>query len=137
MFRNAMLYPSNPHTFLDNVEKIMKSSCQKDNFYPPYNTYNRGEKTYIEVAVTGFRKDELKCYYDDEGLFVIEGSKEKEEVAEGEEKEYFVRHLSTKNFQRKFNTPKNTQLKEVLVENGLLVVEFERIKPDIKYIEIK
>jgi len=103
MFRNAMLYPSNPHTFLDNVEKIMKSSCQKDKFYPPYNTYNRGEKTYIEVAVTGFRKDELKCYYDDEGLFVIEGSKEKEEVAEGEEKEYFVRHLSTKNFQRKFN----------------------------------
>jgi HSP20 family molecular chaperone IbpA len=137
MFRNIMLYPSDSHALLGSMEKIMKSSYQKDNFYPPYNTYSKGEKTYIEVAVTGFRKDELKCYYDDDGLFVIEGSKDKEEVEGGDEKEYFVRNLSTKNFKRKFNTPKNTQLNGVRVENGLLVAEFERIKPDIKYIEIK
>jgi len=110
-------------------------SCKSgDRFYPPYNTYNEGEKTFIEVAVTGFKKKEIKCYYNEDGLFVIEGSSEKED---NPEREYFVRNLSTKNFTRKFNVPKNVKLNSVTVSNGLLVTEFERVTPDIKYIDIK
>ena len=119
----------------DLLDKFFYPQSSKDTFYPPYNTYNVGESTFIELAVTGFKKKELKAYFNDEGLFVVEGSKTK--VEDAPKKEYFERNLSTKNFTRKFRTPKNTELKEVKVENGLMTIEFERVKPDIKYIDIK
>jgi HSP20 family molecular chaperone IbpA len=108
-------------------------TSSKDGNYPPHNTYNIGENTYIEIAVTGLEKDEIKAYFNDEGLFVIEG---KRENTQKDDREYFTRNLSTKNFTRKFDVPKNTELKSIKVKNGLLTAEFERTKPTIKYLDI-
>lgn len=103
-------------------------------FYPPYNTYNEGESTFIELAVTGFSKDELKAYFDDEGLFVVEGTKEKK--SSDTKREYFERNLSTKSFTRKFRTPKNTELVKIEAKDGLLTIEFKRVRPEVKYLDI-
>jgi HSP20 family molecular chaperone IbpA len=125
----------NPYPLNNALENLFDAplTSSKESFYPPHNTYNIGENTYIEIAVTGFEKDEIKAYFNDEGLFVIEG---KRDNAQNDDKEYFVRNLSTKNFTRKFEVPKNTELKNIKVKNGLLTAEFERITPEIKYLDI-
>ena len=117
----------------DMFDPSKTPQSKKETFYPPHNTYNIGESTFIEIAVTGFKKSELKAYFDDEGLFVVEGTKDKDD---NPEKEYFVRNLSTKNFKRKFDMPKNTELKTIEVRNGLFTAEFVRTQPKIKYLEI-
>jgi len=120
--------------FTNELEEFLGVSIREgDKSYPPYNTYNEGESTFIEMAVTGFDKSELSAYFDDEGLFVVEGNKSKDV----EEREYFEHNLSMRNFTRKFQTPKNTKLIEIRSENGLLTVEFKRVKPEFKYLEIK
>ena len=122
--------------FTNSLEDFLEASIKSNgSFYPPYNTYNEGDSTFIEMAVTGFDKSELSAYFDEDGLFVIEGKKaEKEDT---EKREYFERNLSMRNFTRKFHTPKNTELGEITAKNGLLTVEFKRVKPKFKYLEIK
>lgn len=110
--------------------------ANKDNFYPPFNTYTIGEneeRSFIELAVTGFKKKELKAYFNEDGLFVIEGQKERDTS----ERVYYERNLSGKDFIRKFHKPKNTELESVKVENGLMTVEFIKVTPEIDFIKIQ
>jgi len=127
--------------FTNDLEDFLEASIKSSgSFYPPYNTYNEGDSTFIEMAVTGFDKSELSAYFDDEGLFVVEGKKTETKDDDSDktsERQYFERNLSMRNFTRKFQTPKNTELGEITAKNGLLTVEFKRVKPKFKYLEIK
>lgn len=137
---NSRLFPINPHTagsfdIFDELDKITKNAYQQDTFYPPYNIYSEGDKMFLEIAVTGFNKEDLKFYLDDSNNLVIEGKQVEKE--ESSERKYHTRKLSSKSFSKKFELPKNTDVGEVTVQNGLAIVEFRKIEPEFKYLQIK
>ena len=92
--------------------------------YPPYNTIKLSNHEYrVEVALAGFKKEDLKVYTQ-EGKLIIEGSKTKDKV------DYVHKGLAQRNFTRQWALPDDLVVKNVNFEDGLLLVDIERIIPD-------
>ena len=96
----------------------------QQNNYPPYNTIKLSNHEYrVEVALAGFKKEDLKVYTQ-EGKLVIEGEKN------GEEKNYMHRGLAQRAFTRTWALPDDLVVKSVNFEDGLLLVDIDRVIPD-------
>ena len=92
--------------------------------YPPYNTIKISNHEYrVEVALAGFKKDDLKVYTQ-EGKLIIEGSKTKDKV------DYVHKGLAQRNFTRQWALPDDLVVKKVDFEDGLLLIDIERFIPD-------
>ena len=97
----------------------------KNSNYPPYNTIKISNHEYkVEVALAGFKKDELKVYTQ-EGKLVIEGAK-----TEKEDTDYVHRGLAQRSFTRQWALPDDLVVKKVDFEDGLLLVDIQRIIPE-------
>ena len=95
--------------------------------YPPYNTIKISNHEYrVEVALAGFKKKNLKVYTQ-EGRLVIEGKKE-----DGVEQDYVHKGLAQRAFTRAWSLPDDLVVKDVRFEDGLLLVDIEKIIPDEK-----
>ena len=93
--------------------------------YPPYNTIKLSNHEYrVEVALAGFKKDNLKVYTQ-EGKLIIEGKKE-----DGVENDYLHKGLAQRAFKRQWSLPDELVVKEVKFEDGLLLVDIEKIIPE-------
>ena len=93
--------------------------------YPPYNLVKVDEDTsYLELALAGFTKDEIKVYTE-KGKLVVEGSRE---GTDG--REYVHRGLAQRNFTRSWSISEDTEVSDVTFENGLLVVKLDRVIPE-------
>lgn len=96
--------------------------------YPPYNIIKEGENTYrIEVAVAGFREDELDITVKDYVLTVT-GEQKREETDEGTN--YLHKGISARSFTRSFTLGEYLEVKSADVQNGLLVISMEREVPE-------
>ena len=92
--------------------------------YPPYNTIKLSNHEYrVEVAAAGFKKENLKVYTQ-EGQLVIEGKKE-----DGVEHEYMHRGLAQRAFTRTWSLPEELVVKSVKFEDGLLLIDIEKVIP--------
>ena len=97
----------------------------KNSNYPPYNTIKISNHEYrVEVALAGFKKDELKVYTQ-EGKLVIEGAK-----TEKEGTDYVHRGLAQRSFTRQWALPDDLVVKKVDFEDGLLLIDIQRIIPE-------
>ena len=93
--------------------------------YPPYNTIKVSNHEYrVEVALAGFKKEDLKVYTV-EGKLVIEGKK-----GDGVEQDYVHKGLAQRAFTRTWSLPEQYVVKEVRFEDGLLLVDIEKIIPE-------
>ena len=93
--------------------------------YPPYNTIKVSNNEYrVEVALAGFKKENLKVYTQ-EGKLVIEGKKDN-----GVEKDYVHKGLAQRAFTRSWSLPDELVVKDVRFEDGLLLVDIEKIIPE-------
>ena len=94
--------------------------------YPPYNLIqlNNHEST-LEIALAGFKKDELQVFTEFGKLFV-EGRKE-----ESENDGTFVhKGLAQRSFKRVWTVSDDTKFGSVKFEDGLLTVELNKIVPE-------
>ena len=92
--------------------------------YPPYNTIKLSNHEYrVEGALAGFKKEDLKVYTQ-EGKLIIEGSKS------GDEKNYMHKGLAQRAFTRTWALPDDLVVKSVNFEDGLLLVDIDRVIPD-------
>ena len=121
----------------DLMDKITKNSIGLDNYfdrffdlqtssnYPPYNLINVSNCiSKLEIALAGFKKDEIKVYTE-YGKLVVEGKKEEKEKAD-----YAHRGLSNRSFERSWTIADDTVVKEVNFEDGLLTVTLGKVVPD-------
>jgi|TARA_B100000900_G_scaffold262655_1_gene223879 molecular chaperone IbpA len=93
--------------------------------YPPYNVVKiDDDHSYLELALAGFKKDEVKVYTE-KGNLVVEGSRE---GTDG--REYVHRGLAQRNFTRSWSISEDTEVSDVTFENGLLVVKLDRVIPE-------
>lgn len=109
--------------------------------YPPYNVVKIDENQYqVEIAVAGFKKEEISVEVDGE-LLIIKGSTSQSEDASP--KQYLHRGLSSRDFVRQFSLAEHIKVQTASIQNGILSVVLERIIPEemkpklIDIVEIK
>jgi len=120
------------------MEKITKNSIGLDNYfddffkiqtpsnYPPYNLIQlNNHESKLEIALAGFKKDEVKVYTEF-GKLHVEGIKEEKE-ADGE---YQHRGLAQRSFKRTWTLSEDCEVRQVAFEDGLLTVELGKVVPE-------
>ena len=123
----------------DLMDKITKNSIGLDDYfdrffnsdfpqsnYPPYNLIQlNNHESKLEIALAGFKKDEVKVYTEF-GKLYVEGKKEEAEV----DGTFVHKGLAQRNFQRVWTVTDDTKVGSVKFEDGLLTVELKKIVPE-------
>lgn len=110
-------------------EPLAKFATFESAKYPPHNISKVGDKYTINLAVAGFRKEELKVSVDD-GFLNIEGIRNVSEAPEGFEMLY--RGIASRDFVRSWKLGEYVEVTSVKLENGMLTIDLERQVPDDK-----
>ena len=109
------------HDYLDRVFDFQEQSN-----YPPYNLVQlNNHESKLEIALAGFKKDELKVYTEF-GKLYVEGKKEESENVG----EFVHKGLAQRSFQRVWTVSDDTKVGSVEFVDGLLTVELKKIVPD-------
>ena len=110
------------HDYLDRVFDFQESQSN----YPPYNLIqlNNHEST-LEIALAGFKKDELKVFTEF-GQLYVEGRKEESEV----DGTFVHKGLAQRSFKRVWTVSDDTEIGSVEFADGLLTVELKKIVPE-------
>jgi len=94
------------------------------NTYPPHNIVKIDDTKYLlEFAVAGFEKEDISIMQED-GMLLISGFSEKDD------REYVHRGISARNFENKFRLAEFVEVMDAKMENGLLIVNLEKIVPE-------
>jgi molecular chaperone IbpA len=115
-------------TMFDQMERRYGNSVS--NNYPPHNILKTGENQYeIQIAVTGFEKDEIAVTVESNVLTV------KGEGAESVRHEqldivYLHRGLATRDFVREFPLAEHMEVAGAEIRNGMLIVKLIRNIPE-------
>ena len=105
--------------YIDTLFKVSQEN------YPPYNVVQlNNEESRLEVALAGFKKEDINVYTEYGKLFV-EGKKEKKE-----ENDYIIKGLAQRDFSRSWSISDDTEVRSVTFEDGLLIVNMGKIVPD-------
>ena len=96
--------------------------------YPPYNIRKDGEtKYFIEMAVAGFSEEDLEVELK-EGILSVQSKPLNEE----DETTYVHRGIAKRTFERNFTLSEDIIVKGCDINNGMLIVELEKIIPEEK-----
>ena len=121
------------------IEKINRNSIGMDEYlnrfwdgvdttsnYPPYNIIEiNNVESRLEVALAGFKKDELKVFTEF-GKLHVQGTKEKQE----DDRTFRHRGVAARDFTRIWSLSDDTEIRGVEFTDGLLVVQLGKIVPD-------
>ena len=124
----------------DLMDKIVRNSIGMDDTYfdrffnlhettsnyPPYNLVQVSNvQSRLEIALAGFKKEEINVYTEYGKLFV-EGQKEDKET----DTTYQHKGLAQRSFTRTWTLSDETEVRDVKFEDGLLTVELGKIVPE-------
>ena len=123
----------------DLMEKIARNSIGMDDYlnrfwdgvdttsnYPPYNIIEiNNVESRLEVALAGFKKDELKVFTEF-GKLHVQGTKEKQE----DDRTFRHRGVAARDFTRIWSLSDDTEIRGVEFTDGLLVVRLGKIVPE-------
>ena len=119
-------------------EKINRNSIGLDDYlnrfwddttssnYPPYNLVQISNvESRLEIALAGFKKDEVKVYTEFGKLFV-QGKKEESK----DDREFVYKGLAQRSFDREWTISEDCEVRSVSFDDGLLVVKLGKIVPE-------
>ena len=122
----------------DLFDKITNNSIGMDDYlnrfwdmdttsnYPPYNLIQvNNVLSRLELALAGFKKQEVKVYTEF-GKLYVEGEKENKET----DGEFLHKGLAQRSFQRVWTISDDTKVGSVKFEDGLLTVELGKVVPE-------
>jgi molecular chaperone IbpA len=121
----------------DTLFSELEQRAAKSNNYPPHNVVKYSDDAYeIQLAVTGFAKEDITVGLDNQHLIVV-GS---QDVAESEDTVYLHRGLAARNFKCVFPLAEHIEVGEVTIKHGLLKIALTRVVPETlkpRVLEIK
>ena len=119
-------------------EKISRNSIGMDDYlnrfwdnditsnYPPYNLVQvNNVLSKLEIALAGFKKDEVSVYTEF-GKLYVQGKKEESE-GDGE---FVYKGLAKRSFEREWTISEDCEVRQVSFADGLLTVVLGKIVPD-------
>jgi HSP20 family molecular chaperone IbpA len=120
------------------IEKINRNSIGMDDYlnrfwedtttsnYPPYNLIQlNNHESKLEIALAGFKKNEIKVYTEFGKLYVQGKKEESKDVGE-----FVHKGLAQRSFQRVWTITDDTEVGSVSFNDGLLTVELNKIVPE-------
>ena len=121
------------------MEKISRNSIGMDEYlnrfwdgvdttsnYPPYNIIEiNNVESRLEVALAGFKKDELKVFTEF-GKLHVQGTKEKQE----DDRTFRHRGVAARDFTSVWTLADDTEIRGVEFTDGLLVVKLGKVVPE-------
>jgi len=111
---------------MDEYFNTFFNSPEQNSNYPPYNLIHiNNHESRLEIALAGFKKDEVKVYTEFGKLFV-EGIKEDKET----DAEYRHRGLAQRSFKRSWTLSEDCEVRQVVFADGLLSVELGKVVPE-------
>ena len=117
-------------------DKITKNSIGLDEYfdrvlnnsvtnYPPYNLIQvNNVESLLEIALAGFKKEEVNVFTEYGKLYVT-GQK-----SESEDKTFIHKGLAQRSFQRAWTLSDDTEVRDVSFEDGLLRIILGKIVPE-------
>ena len=125
-------------TMFDQMERRFANQVSTN--YPPFNILKWNEDQYeIQIAITGFEKEEIRVEVEQNQLTVYGESKE---MSLGDAM-YIHRGLATRDFERTFTLVEHMEVKGAVTKNGMLRIQIFRNIPEsakpkiIDIVEIK
>ena len=110
----------------DNLNRYVDNNMSSTGF-PPYNIRKEGDYNYvIEMALAGFGKKDIEVEVAD-GTLSIRSVKEN-----NEDDSTVYRGISSRRFERKFTMADDIVVNDAKLENGMLMVNLERVVPEEK-----
>ena len=122
----------------DLFDKITKNSIGMDDYlnrfwdldttsnYPPYNIVQvNNVESRLEIALAGFKKDEVQVYTEF-GKLYVQGKKEEPE-GDGE---FVYKGLAQRSFERQWTISEDCEVRQVSFADGLLTVVLGKIVPE-------
>ena len=120
------------------LEKINRNSIGLDDYlnrfwdntttenYPPYNLVQvNNVESRLEIALAGFKKDEVSVFTEF-GKLSVEGKKEESK----DDGEFVHKGLAQRSFARQWTLADDTEVRQVSFNDGLLVVQLGKIVPE-------
>ena len=120
------------------IEKINRNSIGMDDYlnrfwedtttsnYPPYNLIQlNNHESKLEIALAGFKKNEIKVYTEFGKLYVQGKKEESKDVGE-----FVHKGLAQRSFERVWTVTDDTKVGSVEFVDGLLTVELNKIVPE-------
>jgi len=116
-----------PHTVgLDDVFHRLDALSGHNINYPPYNLIKHDSSNFtIEVALAGFKRDEVEVSTEQNILRVASKNEERDS-----ERTYLHKGVSKRSFTRSWQLSEDVRVRDVRFEDGLLTIDLERIIPD-------
>ena len=109
----------------DYLDRFFNSDFPQSN-YPPYNLVQlNNHESKLEIALAGFKKDEVKVYTEF-GKLYVEGKKEESEI----DGTFVHKGLAQRDFQRVWTITDDTEVRSVKFEDGLLTVNLNKVVPE-------
>jgi len=119
------------------MDKIAKNSIGLDDYfdrvlnhsvtnYPPYNLIQvNNVESLLEIALAGFKKEEVNVFTEYGKLFV-EGQREDTES----EKTFIHKGVASRSFKRAWTLSDDTEVRDVSFEDGLLRIVLGKVVPE-------
>ncbi len=114
-------------SIFDHFDNHLEYTRSQNQTYPPYNINRIDELNYqIEIALAGFGKKDIDVQYADNQLTIKSVENDKEE------KDTIHRGISKRQFTRKFTNADEIEVKGAKMEDGMLLIDLEKIVPEEK-----
>ena len=108
--------------YLDRIFNVHETTSN----YPPYNLVQISNvESHLEIALAGFKKEEVHAYTEYGKLFV-EGQKSDTES----DRTFIHKGLAQRSFKRAWTLSDDTEVSNVTFEDGLLRIELKKIVPE-------
>ena len=120
------------------MDKIFTNSLVLDDYfesfnhieasnYPPFNIVHiNNHESRLEVALAGFKKEEVNVYTE-YGKLQVEGEKS---TPDEDTTTFIHRGLAQRSFKRSWTIAEDTHVTDVTFEDGLLVVKLGKVVPE-------
>jgi molecular chaperone IbpA len=94
--------------------------------YPPYNLESDGSTYRLELAVAGFKMEELDIFLTNDRILIVRGRK----ATDQNERNWLHRGIAGRDFERQFTLAEHIKVISAKMEDGLLIIELEREVPE-------
>ena len=126
VFHNINRYAIGFDHLMDHLVTLHSNNNLTTNEYPPYDIIKEGESNYkIELAVAGFKKDELSIQLKDKTL-TIKGESDSK-TSNGD---YLHKNIARRSFSKDFSLAENIEIGEASFEDGVLGVRLSHNIPE-------
>jgi len=126
VFHNINRYAIGFDHLMDHLVTLHSNNNLTTNEYPPYDIIKEGESNYkIELAVAGFKKDELSIQLK-ENTLTIKG----ETNSKNSNGEYLHKNIARRSFSKGFSLADNIEIGSASFEDGVLSVHLTQNIPE-------